>query len=255
VNAALRRLGRIERIRAIARQTSAAEAAAAESARAQLTALAGRTRALAAEYACADSVGDGAALALAIRFGAGLQSLCGVTEHDAARAEAIADEKLVALADAERRRAWSENGSGVKGGGLTTRHKLPPSPLEDKATNLARALNECRHVSRPLRRRVRLFDSPGQRAEARDRCNRRTRRQTTIGGLRVAGRRSRAGKRARRRQDISATRRDVAATGHTPEQARNERPDRANRRPPNICNSRHRFARNVSARRDCGDAL
>jgi hypothetical protein len=105
MKAALRRLERIERIRAIAKRTSAAEAATAENARSQLTALAERTRALAADYARADNTTDGATLALIMRFGSGLQHLSGVTAHDAARAGAIADEKFAALADAESRRA------------------------------------------------------------------------------------------------------------------------------------------------------
>jgi hypothetical protein len=125
VKAALRRLERLERVRAIARQTCAAEAASAEGTRSQLTALAERTHALAADYARADGAADGAALALAARFGAGLQHLCGVTAKDASRAGAIADERLVALADAEARRAAVEERIAHETGRLARRAQTP----------------------------------------------------------------------------------------------------------------------------------
>ena len=101
----LERLRRIERVREIARQTAARDAAEAESTRAQLAALADRTQQLAADYARADAARDGAALARATRLGGSLQSLRRTTAADAVRAGELADRQLAVLAEAERRRA------------------------------------------------------------------------------------------------------------------------------------------------------
>jgi hypothetical protein len=102
---AVQRLQRLERMRAIARQTAAIEAAEAESKRAQLAALADRTGLLAADYARADHAFDGAALVQAARFAGSLQNLRRATSGDSARAQVIADQRMVTLAEAERRRA------------------------------------------------------------------------------------------------------------------------------------------------------
>ncbi len=105
----LHRLQRLERLRAIARQTAAIEAAEAEAGRAQLAALADRTGRLAADYARAGDATDGAALVQVARFAGSLQGLCRATRADAKRAQAIADQRMTALAEAERRRAAIED--------------------------------------------------------------------------------------------------------------------------------------------------
>jgi hypothetical protein len=107
--ARLSRLQRLERFRAIAKQSAAAEAAQAEGALAQLEALAERTRQLAAEYAARVEVRDGAALQQLKSFTRGLQGISANTASDAATARRIADIKMAALSEAERRRAVVED--------------------------------------------------------------------------------------------------------------------------------------------------
>ncbi len=102
------RLKRLERVRAIAKQTAAAEAAQAEGTLAQLESLAERTRAMAAEYANRSGVQDGASLQQVNRFARGLEGISSNTSNDAANARRIADVKMQALSQAERRRAVVE---------------------------------------------------------------------------------------------------------------------------------------------------
>jgi hypothetical protein len=104
----LKRLNRLERVRAIAKQTAAAEAAQAEGTLAQLEALAARTRAMAAEYANRSGVLDGAAMRQVNSFARGLEGISANTANDAAQARRIADVKMQALSQAERRRAVVE---------------------------------------------------------------------------------------------------------------------------------------------------
>ena len=99
------RLRRLEKIRAIAKQTAAAEAAQAEGTLSQLRALSERTRRMASEYASRREVGDGAALRQLGKFVNGLQAISRTTDGDAARAQAIADAKQRILEEAARRRA------------------------------------------------------------------------------------------------------------------------------------------------------
>lgn len=107
--ARLLRLKRLEKIRAIAKQTAARDAAAAESTLGQLRALSERTSRLADDYAARGSAQqDGAALRQLSGFVDGLGTLTRNTRADASRAEAIADAKLRILAEAERRRAAVE---------------------------------------------------------------------------------------------------------------------------------------------------
>jgi hypothetical protein len=106
--ARLARLQRLERVRDIAKQTAAAEAAQAEGTLAQLEALAERTRRMAAEYAARVGVHDGASLRQLDSFARGLQGISANTANDAATARRIADFKLEALGQAERRRAAVE---------------------------------------------------------------------------------------------------------------------------------------------------
>lgn len=106
--AKLTRLQRLEKIRAIAKQTAASEAARAEGTYAQLSALADRTSQLAADYAARTDIHDGADLRAMGRFAAGLQGVRAATQADATRAQAIADKRQIELAAAERRRAAVE---------------------------------------------------------------------------------------------------------------------------------------------------
>ena len=105
----LKRLQRLEKVRAIAKQTAVTEAARAETTYAQLSALAERTGTLAADYAARTDAHDGAALASLRRFSAGLQGIRATTQADAERAQAIADRRQIELASAERRRAAVED--------------------------------------------------------------------------------------------------------------------------------------------------
>ncbi|MCJ2184829.1 hypothetical protein MTR62_19345 [Novosphingobium sp. 1949] len=108
------RLRRLEKVRAIARQTAAAEAAQAESTLAQLRSLSERTRRLAADYAGRKTAQDGASLHQIGRFVSGLQTLTRNAEGDARRAHAIADAKQKHLAEAERRRAAIEERAALQ---------------------------------------------------------------------------------------------------------------------------------------------
>ncbi|GGC41025.1 hypothetical protein GCM10011371_30580 [Novosphingobium marinum] len=105
----LKRLQRLERFRAIARQGAAREAAEAEGTLAQLRGLAERTRGLARDYADRRDIVDASGLRQIASFMSGLQDLGSVTEADAERAQSMADTKQVLLAEAERRRAAAED--------------------------------------------------------------------------------------------------------------------------------------------------
>jgi hypothetical protein len=106
--ARLLRLKRLEKIRAIAKQTAAREAAEAESTLSQLRALTDRTGKLAADYSARRGSADGASLRQLAGFIDGLGKLTRTTQADANRAEAIADAKLRMLGEAERRRSAVE---------------------------------------------------------------------------------------------------------------------------------------------------
>ena len=101
----LARLHRLERVRAIAKQSAAADAAQAESTLSRLRELASRTRDLAGDYASRQGIADGADLARLGHFTRGLHSIMASTEADVTRARAVADRRLAELASAERARA------------------------------------------------------------------------------------------------------------------------------------------------------
>lgn len=105
----LARLNRLEKLRAIAKQSAATEAAQAESTLSQLRNLSDRTRRLASDYAARRDAPDGGALHHVGRFVNGLQTLSRTTDGDALRAQSIADAKQQVLAEAERRRAAIED--------------------------------------------------------------------------------------------------------------------------------------------------
>lgn len=105
----LDRLNRLEKLRAIAKQTAATEAAQAEGTLAQLRNLSDRTRRLAGDYSARRDAPDGGALLQVGRFVNGLQTLTRTTDGDALRAQSIADAKQQLLVEAERRRAAIED--------------------------------------------------------------------------------------------------------------------------------------------------
>jgi len=110
----LARLRRLEKLRSIAKQTAAAEAAQAESTLSQLRSLSGRTRQLASDYAARREAADGDSLRHVGRFVGGLQALSRTTDGDALRAQSIADAKQQALSEAERRRAAIEERAALQ---------------------------------------------------------------------------------------------------------------------------------------------
>ena len=101
----LKRLLRLEKLRAIDKQAAASEAARAEDMLAQLQALATRASDLAADYATRRNVSDGGQLRQLAGFSAGLHGISATTQTDVERARAIADRRQSDLATAERRRA------------------------------------------------------------------------------------------------------------------------------------------------------
>ncbi len=105
----LQRLQRLEKVRAIAKQNAAREAAAAESTLSQLEMLAARTGQLMADYSARRGASDGAELRQFGAFRAGLQGVSEATSADALRARHLADHKLLALAAAERARQAVED--------------------------------------------------------------------------------------------------------------------------------------------------
>ena len=104
----LRRLQRLEKVRAIAKQAAAQEAALAEGTLAQLQALATRTQSMADDYQTRMGPSDGQTLRQHALFVSGLSGISAVTSRDAAQAQGVADRKLDELALAERRRAAVE---------------------------------------------------------------------------------------------------------------------------------------------------
>jgi hypothetical protein len=121
----LARLLRLERVRAIARQTAASEAARAESTLAQLQALAARSGNLAAEYNGRTDARDGADLRRLVQFASGLQTVCRNTGADAARAQSLADLRQAELAAAERSRAAVADRAAATSRAIINRAQAP----------------------------------------------------------------------------------------------------------------------------------
>ncbi len=101
----LRRLQRLEQVRAIAKQTAAHDAAQAEASLQHLRGLAERTCQLAHGYDFPNRAIDGLALGQLHGFVAGLRAISINTARDAAQAQTLADRKQHELAHAERARA------------------------------------------------------------------------------------------------------------------------------------------------------
>ncbi len=107
--ARVRRLVRLEKVRALAKQCAAREAAQAEGTLTQLEALAARTGAMVHEYRGRTGNSDGLELRQRGSFVSGLGGITAATLGDAVQARAVADHKQQELAQAERRRAAVED--------------------------------------------------------------------------------------------------------------------------------------------------
>lgn len=123
----IRRLRRLERVRAIAKRTLAAETAQAEGTLSQLQALSERTRQLAEDYGGRDDAGDGYSLRQSAGFVSGLYQIAASTGADVSTARQHADRKLAELAMAERRRAAVEERARIEERALLKRAQEPVS--------------------------------------------------------------------------------------------------------------------------------
>lgn len=106
--AKLKRLQRLEKLRAVAKQAALGEAARAEGTLSQLSTLAQRAQALTQDYASRTDMQTGAELSRMVRFVGGLQGIAATTAADLRRAHVLADRRQAELAAAERRRAAVE---------------------------------------------------------------------------------------------------------------------------------------------------
>lgn len=123
--ARLRRLLRLEQVRAQARQQAAREAAAAETALAQLETLADRTRTMLAGATPPPGEVTGATLRQLGQFSAGLAALARSAGEDLAGARRHADHLQQALARAERRRAAVADRAALAARLLAERARTP----------------------------------------------------------------------------------------------------------------------------------
>ena len=122
----LARLQRLEKVRAVARQQAAVEAAQAEGTLAQLLALAERTGRMATEYAGRRDATDGHALRQLTGFRAGLEGVSQGTLSDAEKARGHADLRLQQLAEAERRRQAAEDRADAEAKALAAAGQQAP---------------------------------------------------------------------------------------------------------------------------------
>jgi hypothetical protein len=124
--ARLRRLTRLERVRAIAKHDAARSAASAEGSLAQLLGLSRRTQAMAEDYRARTGMTDAFALAQHRAFLTGLTGIHTATSSDAVQAQALADRMQEELALAERRRAAVEDRARAEERQIA-QHRLPRS--------------------------------------------------------------------------------------------------------------------------------
>lgn len=103
--ARLKRLTRLERVRALAKQDALRAAAEAEGHLAQLNALADRTARIAADYRARRDCHSGDELKRLSGFTAGIAAIGTATAGDASAARSLADQRQQDLARAERSRA------------------------------------------------------------------------------------------------------------------------------------------------------
>lgn len=107
--ARLKRLNRLERVRALAKQDALRAAAEAEGHLAQLNALAERTDRIAEDYRARRDCQTGADLRRLATFVDGIAAIGTATTRDAITARALADKRQQDLARAERSRAAAED--------------------------------------------------------------------------------------------------------------------------------------------------
>ena len=122
----LRRLQRLERVRAIAKHDALRAAASAEGSFSQLLGLVRRTAAMAEDYRARTGMSDALALAQHLAFVSGLTGIHTATSGDAEQAQALADRRQVELAMAERRRAAVEERAAAGTRALAQRHAANP---------------------------------------------------------------------------------------------------------------------------------
>lgn len=122
----LHRLQRLEKVRAIARQSAARASAEAESTLAQLEALSLRTGSLVADYAARGDAADGGELRHLATFRAGLGQVSAATRADTERARGHADLRQQALAEAERLRQAAEDRARAEALALARQSAAPP---------------------------------------------------------------------------------------------------------------------------------
>lgn len=123
----LARLRRLEKVRSLAKQHAARQAAEAEGMLAQLNALAARTRSIADAYRNPAALPDGLALRQQSLFKQGLSGITAATLRDATTARAAADARQHELARAERSRAAVEERAGAVERALQQRKSSPAS--------------------------------------------------------------------------------------------------------------------------------
>lgn len=123
--ARVRRLQRLERVRAQAKQVAAREASEAEGTLAQLEALASRTATMIDDYRGRTVLCDGYELRQQGQFLAGISGISSAALGDAAQARATADRKQQELAQAERRRAAVEDRATLEAQALNRQRQSP----------------------------------------------------------------------------------------------------------------------------------
>jgi len=104
----LKRLERLERVRALAKQDALRAAAEAEGHLAQLNVLVDRTARIAEDYRGRRDCDNGAELKRLIGFVTGIAAVGAATTRDATAARQLADQRQQDLARAERSRAAAE---------------------------------------------------------------------------------------------------------------------------------------------------
>ncbi|MFZ5744936.1 MAG: hypothetical protein ACOY7T_10740 [Pseudomonadota bacterium] len=123
--ARLRRLTRLERVRALAKQDAVRAAAEAEGHLAQLNALAERTARIAEDYRARRDCQTGADLQRLTGFVEGITAIGTATTRDAVTARSLADQRQQDLARAERSRAAVEARVSSEARALGQRSQTP----------------------------------------------------------------------------------------------------------------------------------
>ena len=123
--ARLRRLNRLERVCALAKQDALRAAAEAEGQLAQLKALAERTAQIAEDYRARRDCQTGADLRRLATFVDGIAAIGTATTRDAITARGLADQRQQDLARAERSRAAAEDRIHAEARVQSQRGKIP----------------------------------------------------------------------------------------------------------------------------------